>query len=85
MDKAKLKTKAGISKAFGKVLKEARQSKRLSQEALALQAGIDRTYVGLLERGLRHPSVGFLFSVGPVLDVTPAEFVERIEKALRQR
>ncbi len=32
----------------------------LSQEALAVDAGIDRTYVSRLERGLENPSVAVL-------------------------
>jgi transcriptional regulator with XRE-family HTH domain len=32
----------------------------LSQEALAVDAGIDRTYVSRLERGLQNPTVAIL-------------------------
>jgi transcriptional regulator with XRE-family HTH domain len=37
-----------------------RVGKRLSQEALAVDAGIDRTYVSRIERGLENPTVAVL-------------------------
>ncbi len=85
MDPAKIKTKAAISKAFGNALKEARLNKGLSQEQLALQSGIDRTYVGMLERGTRHPSLAFLFAISPTLGTTPVELTGRVQKFLKMK
>ena len=55
-------------------LKEIRLSRRLSQEALALKAEIDRTYVSGLERSIRNPSVDLLDKLARVLDVKTVEF-----------
>lgn len=41
----------------------------LSQEDLALAAGLNRAYVGYIERGERRPSVETLASLAKVLDV----------------
>ena len=41
-------------------IRRLRVDKGLSQEALAVDAGIDRTYVSRLERGLENPSVAVL-------------------------
>jgi transcriptional regulator with XRE-family HTH domain len=41
-------------------IRRLRVSCGLSQEALAVDAGIDRTYVSRLERGLENPSVAIL-------------------------
>lgn len=49
----KLKTQPG--EAFGKVLRALRAERGLSQEALALEAGIQRNYVSLIERGVNQP------------------------------
>ena len=49
---------------------EIRQSRRrlgLSQEALALQADVDRTYVSQLERGIANPSILILHRISTVL------------------
>jgi len=54
-------------------LKEIRLSRRLSQEALALKADIDRTYVSGLERSIRNPSVDLLDRLAAVLSVKTIE------------
>lgn len=57
-------------------LKQIRLSRRLSQEALALQADVDRTYVSGLERGLRNPSVDILDRLAKALGVATGDFLE---------
>jgi transcriptional regulator with XRE-family HTH domain len=69
---------ANIPRAFGRILKEYRLKAKLSQEALALAAGIDRTFVSLLERGQRQPTLTTLFRLAAVLQVSPATLVARI-------
>jgi len=49
----------------------------LTQEDVALQAGIDLTYVGGIERGRRNPSVNVLARIADVLGVEPAELLKR--------
>jgi len=41
-------------------LRRLRVARQLSQEALAADAGIDRTYMSRLERALENPTVGVL-------------------------
>ena len=73
-----------VSVAFGRVLKQARQDKELSQEALALNTGYDRTFISLLERGHRQPSIKTVFDLSMELDLNPSELVRRVEKLLRR-
>jgi transcriptional regulator with XRE-family HTH domain len=71
-----------IHRAFGRVLREYRLKSSLSQEELAFEAGIDRTFVSLLERGKRQPTLGTLFRLAKVLDVSPATLVAKTSSAL---
>lgn len=52
----------------------------LSQEKLALECGLDRTYISLLERGLRQPTLSTVFVVAQVLNVQPSVVVREIER-----
>lgn len=56
--------------SLARQLKAARKSAGLSQEALALSADVDRTYVSQLERGVANPSLQVLFRLAQVLGVT---------------
>ena len=66
-----------IPEAFGRVLRELRTKAGLSQGQLALNAGLDRTYISLLERGLRQPTLSTLFRLAEILEVAPATMVAR--------
>jgi transcriptional regulator with XRE-family HTH domain len=48
-------------------IKQTRRRLGLSQEALALQADVDRTYVSQLERGIANPSILILHRIFTVL------------------
>lgn len=69
-----------ISKAFGAILRRNREEKGLSQEELALNCGLDRTFISLLERGLRQPSLSTVFNVAEQLGVSANELVRQVER-----
>jgi transcriptional regulator with XRE-family HTH domain len=46
-----------LCRDFARVIKRHRTSRKLSQEALAEAAGVHHTYIGLLERGQRKPTI----------------------------
>ena len=58
-------------------VKTARKAIKLSQEKLALEAGIDRTYVSQIERGVCNPSLEVLTKVAKVLGVTVQELLAK--------
>jgi transcriptional regulator with XRE-family HTH domain len=66
-----------IREVFARNLRKLRQAKGLSQEALADEAGIDRTYVSALERGIYSASITTIDKLAKVLEVEPAEFLRR--------
>ena len=59
----------------GQNLRRHRLSEGLSQEALADAAGLDRTYVSGLERGIRNPTVKVLDHLASVLSIRIADLV----------
>ena len=73
-----------VAIAFGRVLREARRQKGLSQEDLAGDADFDRTYPSLLERGLRTPTLTVLFQLADVLDVSAASLVTKTLEELNR-
>jgi len=58
----------GAVTRLAKQIKELRQAAGLSQEALALAAGIDRTYISQLERGVANPSIKILHRLSAILN-----------------
>jgi len=73
---------SGPEKAFGKALQEFRKTRDVSQERLGLIAELDRTYISLVERGLRSPTIRTVVLLAEVLEVRPSEIVRRMEELL---
>jgi transcriptional regulator with XRE-family HTH domain len=60
-----------LRQVFATNLRRAREASGMSQEALADAAGIDRTYVSALERGLYSVSLDTLERLALALNVLP--------------
>jgi len=65
---------------IGDEIRNARLSAGLSQEELASQADVHRTYVSLLERNRKSPTLAVLLRICDALGVSAARMVERVEK-----
>lgn len=65
--------------AFGQVLRELRKRQGLSQEELAHEAGVERNYVSLLERGKNSASIKIIFKLAVAQKISVTEFVGLIE------
>jgi len=70
--------------AFGARVRLVRLERRLSQEALAHEAGLDRTYIGLVERGKRNASLVNVCRLARALKTSPASLLEGIGCEERQ-
>lgn len=64
-----------VTSAVGERIRYLRLSKELSQEKLALEAGINPAFLGHLERGLKSPTVDTLAKIAAALNVTLSELV----------
>jgi len=64
-----------VEQAFGQILRHRRKDQNLSQQALAELAEIDRTYVSMLERGIRQPSLQVIIRLAQALRIRPESMV----------
>ena len=62
--------------SLGGAIKRLRLSKNISQEKLALLAGVDRSYVGQVERGDNNVAILTLARLAGALDISIAELIE---------
>jgi len=70
--------------AFGRVLKEVRLKKGLSQEQLAFSCDLDRTFISMLERGLRQPSLTSILSVSASLEIPAYELIKKTVEMMNE-
>jgi len=70
--------------AFGKVLREIRHEHSLSQEELGLESNYHRTYISLLERGRKSPSLNTIFQLAATLGISASEILRRTEVRIGQ-
>jgi len=68
--------------ALGRAIRAARTKAGLSQEQLALDAGVDRAFVSALERGQRNVTFSNLIKVCRTLDERPSTLFKRWERAV---
>ena len=67
-----------MSKLFieiGQLIRKKRKEKKITQEALALQCGIDRSYIGRIERGEVNLTVEKLYEIATALEVDMKELL----------
>lgn len=73
-----------IARLFGLAVRENRKRLGLSQEDLAERAGMDRTYVSGVERGVRNPSLLVIHRLAQALEVSEYELFVKA-KSFRNR
>lgn len=68
-----------IQEKFGTTIRELRLRKSISQEKLALDAGIDRTYIGDIEKGTRNVSIEVIEKLSKYFQMPISELFKIIE------
>jgi transcriptional regulator with XRE-family HTH domain len=66
---------ASVRMAFGTVIRRLRRDAGLSQEAFGEVAGLHRTYVSMMERGIKTPTVVTLVDLAGALGMATAELM----------
>lgn len=72
-----------LEKQVGQLVQRLRKKAGLSQETLADRAGLHRTYISLLERGLRMPSLGVVQKLAAALNTTMSKLMKELERPRR--
>jgi transcriptional regulator with XRE-family HTH domain len=68
-----------IRKQVGLNVKRLREASRLSQEDLAFEAELHRTYISGVERGVRNPTVTVVAKIAEALRVGPDQLLRAIK------
>lgn len=67
-----------IEKAVGRELQFCRTKKGISQENLGFEASLHRTYISLIERGLKSPTINTVVRLCAALEIAPDEFLKHV-------
>lgn len=70
--------------AFRQCIRRLRHEADISQERLALEAGLDRGYMGKLEKGQHSPSLETLYKLLPPLGISFTQFAAEFEGCLKK-
>ena len=65
-----------VCRRVGRNVKKFRQESGLSQEGLAFECGLHRTYISGVERGVRNPTVLVLEQIAKALKVPAARLLD---------
>jgi transcriptional regulator with XRE-family HTH domain len=67
------------NKAFGKALRTVRKMRGFTQETLAFECELDRTYISMLELGTNSPTLDTIMVLCRALDISLPEFATHVE------
>lgn len=71
-------------KIFGENVRRERKAARISQEDLAFQAGLARSYMSDVERGTRNPTVKIIAKIAAALKVSSTRLVDGIPERVTE-
>lgn len=79
------KQKPDVLVAFGETVRQQRKARGLSQEAFADQCGIDRSYMGGVERGERNVALLNVARIVESLELDFSEFFKALDRARQEK
>jgi transcriptional regulator with XRE-family HTH domain len=74
-----------LRQVFAANLRRLRHARGLSQEDLAYEASVNRSYMSTLERGASYPGLEIIGKLAAVLEVEPAELIRFPTRRLARR
>ncbi len=76
--------KTEIEKIFGDILRELRVKNDLTQSELADRSSLDRTFISMLERGERQPTISTLFKLASALQIAVVPIIQELERRVNE-
>lgn len=73
-----MKSSSRVHTSFGKRVKELRAARGITQETLAELVGVDRSYMGFVERGERNPTLDKIALIAKALKVPLSELFTKV-------
>ena len=80
---AQMEKRSPSHAALGQAIRDARVGRGISQEDLAAECGLHRTYVGGIERGERNPSYTNILRIAGALSMKPSALLAAAERLER--
>ena len=81
-------TSRGLSRTaehlLGEEISRLRKNRGFSQEELGFQAGVHRTYVSQIERGLKSPTLTVILKLTHALGSSAGQLVSQVENRLKK-
>ncbi|HEV8513027.1 MAG TPA: helix-turn-helix transcriptional regulator [Cyclobacteriaceae bacterium] len=74
-----------LNETFGKVIKQLREERDLSQQELADYAELDRSYISDVERGRYNPTLLTIYKLSEILKIKPQELFKEVDKLLKAK
>lgn len=71
---------SGLDKAFGNAVRKRRRQLKVSQEELGFRAGLHRTYISQIERGLKSPSLNVISVLAKALGIQTFVLIQMAEQ-----
>lgn len=72
-----------LMKSVAVTIRRSRKYRNMSQEELAHQAGLDRTYISGVERGVRNITIDSLSQIIEALDISNLSFLEAVIREIK--
>ena len=69
---------------LGQVLRRLRNERNMSQEDVAFESGVDRSFLSEIERGIHQPSVSTLFRIARALGMTASAVLAAVEEEIEE-
>ena len=71
-----------IQNVFGRVVRQLRLKKGLTQEELGFESELRRTYISILELGQQQPTLTTIIKLSKALNIKPSKLIELLEREI---